>query len=176
MSHPEQLAFVDSIKDQFPDHFRFCRVLEIGSRNVNGSVRQFFDSCLYTGIDCEDGRDVDVVTIAHNYRPELPQTVFDTVISCESFEHDPFLKKTVAVIIGKYLRKGGLFVGTWASPNQLEHGTSRSTPNEIYGPDPEYYAGVSPEKFRSLANQYLNPLNISEERGGYDVYCWGIRK
>ena len=176
MSHPEMMRFVESVKDKYPEFFEFCEVLEIGSRNVNGSVRQFFESCRYTGIDCEDGKDVDVVTLAHNFRPHDRSHRFDTVISCEAFEHDPFLKKTLAVCVGSLLRKGGLFVGTWASPNRSEHGTVKSTPQEIFGPDPEYYRGVSAENFRKIASRYLDPLEVTEERDSLDVYAWGFRK
>jgi hypothetical protein len=175
VSHPEQVAFVDSIRTRFPDNFEFCEVLEIGSRNVNGTVRSLFDSCRYIGIDCTEGPGVDLVTLAHNFRP--PEgTLYDTVISCEAFEHDPFLKKTLAVCVGKYLKKGGLFVATWASPERQEHGTTKSTPEEIYGPDPEYYRGVSAKNFSSIASRWLDPLEVREERGGQDVYAWGIRK
>ena len=44
MSHQQQLIFVASVKDQFPEYFSQTKVLEVGSLNINGSVRQFFNN------------------------------------------------------------------------------------------------------------------------------------
>jgi SAM-dependent methyltransferase len=66
-------------------------VLEIGSRNINGTVRQFFsDAKQYIGIDMESGEGVDIVTDSHNliYEPDLRHKFFDTIICLETLEHD----------------------------------------------------------------------------------------
>jgi hypothetical protein len=42
MSHQQQLDFVASVKAQFPEYFSQAKVLEVGSLDINGSVRQFF--------------------------------------------------------------------------------------------------------------------------------------
>jgi predicted SAM-dependent methyltransferase len=60
--------------------------LEIGSRNVNGTVRGFFTG-RYTGMDLEAGPCVDIVGDAHsplNYHFDT----YDTVICLEMLEHD----------------------------------------------------------------------------------------
>jgi len=41
MSHPAEMEFVQSIKDKFPNNFTGKNVLEIGSLNINGTVRDF---------------------------------------------------------------------------------------------------------------------------------------
>lgn len=41
MSHQQQLDFVAAVKAEFPEHFSQTKVLEVGSLNINGSVRQF---------------------------------------------------------------------------------------------------------------------------------------
>lgn len=174
MAHTAQMIFVQQMRNKFPTHFEYCEVLEVGSRNVNGTVRQFFDTCRYTGIDCVDGPCVDCVTLAHEYRP--PKVGFyDTVISCSTFEHDPYLKETLTTVLGKCLRKDGLFVGSWVGPKWKEHGTIRTTGNEgIYGPDPNYYKGVSGAEFRKLASGYFKSLEIEDQKG-LDVFVWGLR-
>lgn len=187
MSHPEQLKFVLGVKERFPKHFEDAAVvLEVGSRDVNGSVRQFFAGCWYTGVDCTPGEGVDRVCLAHEFVPNDLDgkpivtsdggliAIFDTVVSCEAFEHDPHLEKTLWRI-RSLLKPGGLFVGTWASPDRQEHGTARSTPGAVFGPDADYYKGLSAADFAALAAGWLDPLEVTTERNGLDVYALGFR-
>jgi hypothetical protein len=39
MAHLEQKVYIKSIKDKFPYYFNNTKVLEIGSLNINGSIR-----------------------------------------------------------------------------------------------------------------------------------------
>ena len=43
MSHPQQLFFVGGIKQFLGELFQHTKVLEIGSLDINGSVRSFFE-------------------------------------------------------------------------------------------------------------------------------------
>ncbi len=164
---------MERVRKEYPKKFKRARVLEIGSLNVNGSVRQYFEACDYTGIDCHAGRDVDVVTLAHEYQGEP----FDTVISCECFEHDPHLRETIDAVY-RLLKPHGLFVATWAGPARPEHGTKQSD-GQHWGPDHEYYRGVSAHEFLSLVKDQYYPRRISakvDAKGGEDdVYFWGVK-
>jgi hypothetical protein len=51
MAHQEQKDFVQKLRNNFSNFFTDKKVLEIGSLNINGSIREFFDNCKYTGID-----------------------------------------------------------------------------------------------------------------------------
>ena len=65
-------------------------VLEIGSYNVNGTIRDCFkDAKSYLGVDQEAGPDVDLVLDAKMlWTPRvLPKEQYDTVICCEMLEH-----------------------------------------------------------------------------------------
>jgi hypothetical protein len=112
------------------------RVLEIGSRNINGSVRALF-RCPYVGIDVEPGPLVDVVADGASYQPELP---VDTVVCCEVLEHAP----AAAAIVGhalELLPPGGILIVTCAAPERASHsgidgGLLRAG---------EYYAGIRPD-------------------------------
>jgi SAM-dependent methyltransferase len=172
MSHSEQAGYVLRVAGKHPEFFNGRRVLEIGSRDVNGSVRRYFRGCDYVGLDCTPGRGVDVVCLAHEYDPPAP---FDVVISCEAFEHDPHLAETVGRAI-ELLRPGGLFLATWASPLRAEHGTERSTPGEVYGPDGGYYRGVAADEFVRILAGRLDPLEVLTERDGLDVYAYGFKR
>lgn len=62
------------------------RVLEVGSMDVNGSVRENFRNCEYTGIDFREGPGVDVVMDAVDL-PKKFGPVFDVVLCLETLEH-----------------------------------------------------------------------------------------
>lgn len=62
-------------------------ILEIGSRDVNGGVRQFFDQHNYTGIDSEDGPGVDRVMNAYDLMNRTWPPQFDLIIATEVLEH-----------------------------------------------------------------------------------------
>ena len=48
MAHKEQMQFVQAVRKMFPHLFAGKRVLEIGSLNINGTVRGFFEAVSYT--------------------------------------------------------------------------------------------------------------------------------
>ena len=87
MSHPKQLQFLKNLsillfKEKKPSDFN---ILEIGSYEVNGSIRNFFGGSKYLGIDLTNGPGVDLVMSGENIT-ELNQK-FNVIISSESFEH-----------------------------------------------------------------------------------------
>jgi hypothetical protein len=45
MAHESQQNFVSRVKSRFPDSFSGKRVLEVGSLDINGSVRSLFVGC-----------------------------------------------------------------------------------------------------------------------------------
>ena len=61
MSHKEQIDFFMSIKNKFPEMFNGVSVLEVGSLDINGSIRNLFDATIYIGVDLEEGPSVDVI-------------------------------------------------------------------------------------------------------------------
>lgn len=61
-------------------------VLELGSFNVNGSVRPLFPGTRYVGVDVVPGPGVDVV-VSDDRLPFCPRT-FDIALSTECLEHD----------------------------------------------------------------------------------------
>jgi SAM-dependent methyltransferase len=67
-------------------------VLEVGSLNVNGSLREMFDGP-YIGVDKLPGKGVDQIADAN--RLEFDNRTFDVVVCTEMLAHDPHPWKTV---------------------------------------------------------------------------------
>ena len=63
------------------------KIIEIGSYDVNGSVRQFFEKSFYGGVDLTVGPGVDIV--CEGDKVDHPDNTYDIAISCECFEHNP---------------------------------------------------------------------------------------
>ncbi len=177
MSHPAQMKFVGIVSQHLPDYFSYSNVLEIGSLDINGSVRCFFTNCEYIGIDVGEGPGVDIVCDGQNYK--APVGSFDQVISCEAMEHNPHWIGTFQNMI-KLCRPAGLVVMTCASMGRREHGTSRTTPRNspltiAFGW--EYYKNLSLCDFerqidlKSNFSTYSFWINWSS----YDLYFCGIR-
>lgn len=83
------------------------RVLEVGSLNVNGTVKHLFsDAEEYIGIDFRDGKDVDIVMNAHDIPTRFMENSFDTVICMDMLEHDDRFWITLSAI-NFVLKPGG---------------------------------------------------------------------
>lgn len=78
---------IGAVRTWFEAHAVGCLapVLEIGSYNVNGTVRDLFPEP-YTGLDMQDGPGVDVVANAELASTFAPGA-FQTIVSTETLEH-----------------------------------------------------------------------------------------
>jgi SAM-dependent methyltransferase len=174
MTHRQQQAFVASIKKAFPDFFVGSRVLEVGSLNINGSVRQHFSGGQYIGIDIGAGPDVDVVCQGQDY--DAPDGSFDVVISCECLEHNPFWRETFANML-RLCRPGGLVIMTCASTGRPEHCTRRTTPEG--GPVTvwDYYRNLTARDLRrSIAlRRHLTAWKFFADLSSCDLYFAGFK-
>jgi SAM-dependent methyltransferase len=77
------------------------RVMEVGSCDINGSLRPIVESwkpAEYVGVDIEKGPGVDVVCRAEDLDGYFPKDSFDIVISTEMIEHIEDWRKAVSSI------------------------------------------------------------------------------
>lgn len=89
------------------------KVLEIGSLDINGGVRDFFmDAEEYIGIDMVKGKGVDKVVEAHDILKFWPEESFDIVLCLEMLEHDITFWHTVDNMSKILKKKGVLIVST----------------------------------------------------------------
>ena len=170
MSHKQQLDFVQAVKDQFPEYFKGTKVLEVGSLNINGSVRQFFEANEYIGCDLGEGAGVDIVCQGHEL--PYPDGSFDVVISCECFEHDQHWEKTFQKMID-LARKGGLIIFSCATIGRPEHGTARTSPTDAPFVN-DYYRNLSEEDFEQFKSSF-NSYRFSQCLSPKDLYFWGLK-
>ena len=126
MSHGSQVKYVRKLQETLGPFFTDQRVLEVGSLDINGSVRQFFSGGSYVGLDVAAGPGVDVVCQGQEYA--APDGSYDVVISCEAMEHNPHWVGTMENMI-RVCRPGGLVVMTCATVGRPEHGTARTDPH-----------------------------------------------
>jgi len=90
------------------------RVLELGSLNVNGTIRSAFDDCgvlEYVGLDARAGECVDVVMNAADLYEAHHLGQFDCVVATSFFEHDPTFWDTLDGVYRR-LNHGGIFIVT----------------------------------------------------------------
>ncbi|MGC9107245.1 MAG: class I SAM-dependent methyltransferase [Infirmifilum sp.] len=79
--------------------FKNKRVLEVGSKYVNGSVRplieRFCEPKEYIGVDIEPGKYVDIILPVERLVEYFGSESFDVVISTETLEHVQDWRKAV---------------------------------------------------------------------------------
>ena len=97
------------------DMIRGKRILEVGSKNVNGSLREFISGlnpASYTGIDVEKGAGVDMVVDAEKMDAELslPDGGYDVVICTEVMEHVKDWRKAINNIKDKLAPEGFVLI------------------------------------------------------------------
>ena len=57
MAHFPQKKFVEEVRTRFPAFFERSKVLEVGSWNVTGTIRDVFNSCDYRGVELSSSPD-----------------------------------------------------------------------------------------------------------------------
>ena len=117
--HYENRLFWSRTVRQYPRYFQDpSRVIEFGSLNINGSLRDFFHVTDHVGIDWRPGPCVDVVSLAHE-APFEAET-FDTVLSASMLEHDPHWKESLDKMIS-VMKPEGILVLTWGAARNPRH-------------------------------------------------------
>lgn len=99
-------------------------VLEMGSRNVNGSLRSYVESlgpAQYLGVDIQDGPGVDYIQDVTLLLDDFGSNAFDYVISTELLEHTKNWRKVIHVM-KNIVKPGGVILITTRSKGFQYHG------------------------------------------------------
>lgn len=111
-------------------------VVEIGSLDINGTVRHLFPYADWHGIDVVAGPGVDEVADGATWQPA---GLVDLVVCCEVLEHTSSWREIVANA-ARMVRSGGRVILTAAGPGRAPHSAVDGGPVR----DGEYYANVDP--------------------------------
>lgn len=134
-------------------------VIEIGSRDINGSVRSLFPNAKWIGIDVVQGIGVDIVVDALVYSPA---DQVDLVVCTEVLEHTEFWCQIISRA-ETWLRPYGRMILTCAGPGREPH--SAIDGGELQ--EGEYYGNITPEQ---LAAEFVNGGFIDIRTESNDVW------
>ena len=180
MAHLEMQQFCKDVKALHPKHFDKVKVLDIGSLDINGNNKVLFTNSHYTGLDIAEGKNVDVVSLAHEFKTKEK---YDVVVSTECLEHDIHWQKTLKKML-QLTKKGGLMFLTCATTGRIEHGTINAhpdtSPNTIAkgGEWATYYKNLTKDEIDSViqADKNFKDFGYIINGAANDLYFWGIKK
>jgi ubiquinone/menaquinone biosynthesis C-methylase UbiE len=107
---------------------------------------------------------------------DYPDNMFDTVASCECFEHNPEWVATFKNM-HRMAKKNGLIFMSCATTGRAEHGTPRTSPADapFCG---EYYKNLTEEDFMAelpLAEMFSS-FKFAVGKETHDLYFCGFKK
>lgn len=100
------------------------KILEVGSRDVNGSIRPIFENLRgvsYLGVDLVEGERVDQVIDVCKLDTVFEPASFDAVLTTEMLEHCYDWKAGIIQMV-RVIKPGGLLLLTTRSPGFELHG------------------------------------------------------
>jgi hypothetical protein len=147
------------------------RVLEIGSRDVNGTLRSLFaerqQKPVYLGIDIVRGRGVDVVACGEGYVPPWPM---DLVFCAEVLEHVPdATAKGICQNALKMLEPGGVLLMSMATDPREPHSAGDSAPLQ----PGEFYRNVRVDQLRDWLEGFAGVQWFKHAHG--DLYVKAVK-
>jgi cyclopropane fatty-acyl-phospholipid synthase-like methyltransferase len=172
--HQQQVDFIKSVLKKYPEYKSNVKVLDVGSQDINGNNRQFFDAetTEYTGLDIAEGNNVDVVSKVHEYKTRKK---YDVVISGEMLEHDKHYKESIKAMT-RLTKRLGILIITCASEGREEHGTHGkhewTSPHTL-----DHYHNISIEEFKDIIDldKFL-VYDLQYNQYTCDLYFYGIKK
>jgi SAM-dependent methyltransferase len=154
-----------------------ARAIEIGSCDVNGTLRSAFASAeAYVGVDLEPGPGVDLVAFGHEV--DESDGAFDMAVSGSCFEHDPHWRETFTNMV-RLTRPGGVVAFTCASTGFPEHGTTRTLVTDSPGTQAmglDYYRNLEAADFEGLPlSEWLSTWRFWYIPTTMELYFAGVR-
>jgi hypothetical protein len=140
-------------------------VVELGSRNANGGVRDLFPKARsYTGIDITDGPGVDIAMDAALWRPTHG---YACVITTETLEHAQNWRQILSSGAAA-LAPDGIMLVTCAMGGRVPH--SATIPDTPPAPG-EYYGNVHQKDFEIAVDQLRLQADIAINHRNHDLYA-----
>ena len=144
------------------------KVLEIGSKNVNGSVRPLFVGADYLGIDVLEGADVDCVIDARDFDGH---GLFDYAVSTEALEHCPYPQEIVQCAY-RALKSGGLAIITAASTGRVPH-KQNGEPGDL---GDEWYQNIEADGLKNMLEETgFEQIKVNFRDDSHDVQATAMK-
>lgn len=139
--HADAFQFVKQIADT-----KVIRepIIEIGSRNINGSARDAFSGCKYVGFDIAGGNGVDVIIDITKTKSKAHLGKYRTIITTETLEH--VLPASIVPAMFDYVSGDCQVIITCATGKREPH--SAVDGGHLRGG--EYYGNVDPSELKAL--------------------------
>jgi len=161
--HRTNRLWWERCKKKYSKHFsKDSKVLEVGSRYINGAIRDFFSIEEWIGIDWLDGKNVDIVTLAHEFESD---TRFDTIVSASMLEHDPHWEKSLKNSM-LHMKEDGILIFSWQAARSKPHG-------KRYAPDKKYHALKAELVFNYLEKIGMYVHEFHYEKNLFSEGTWG---
>ena len=141
---------IDFVKKFQKEHPFLGRVLDVGSLDINGNLREEFEEFDYLGVDMRPGKNVDIDINGHDLKETFAKGEFDIVICFDTLEHDDQFWLTVENMKWVLKKGGWLLVGA-PSINHPRHN------------HPFDYYRFTKDSFRDYIFKDMNNVFIHEE-------------
>jgi SAM-dependent methyltransferase len=158
-----------AVRKTFVSKSTGVNVLEVGSLDINGSVRFLFNDLIsdggsFFGIDVQEGPGVDLVADASVYKSEKQ---YDIVVCAEVFEHTAVWPKIVKNAYS-LLTPGGMFIATMAGEGRAPHSAIDENPIRSW----EYYKNVTGPDLKEKLFIFSDwEVNVKDK----DTRCWAVK-
>lgn len=160
--HEAARRYIQQAVENYVGRTEGLSVLEFGSYNVNGTVRDHFCGSDFLGIDTRDGPGVDLVCDASEFDGDGQ---YDVVVSAETLEHAERPKEIIERAWDA-LKPGGLLILTAAAPERAPHNGN----GDPLQPGEEHYAGIHPDDLGKWLKGW-NVVDQTHSPGDGDVYA-----
>jgi predicted SAM-dependent methyltransferase len=154
------------------------RILEVGSHDVNGIVRDLFEPPgKYIGIDHREGDNVDIALNGNDMSAHFEDESFDWVLCNSVMEHDLHFWLTTAEM-KRVLKPGGILIVGMPGLGFTHHGVSDDigvNPGIATNPEGagiyDYYRFTAAAYYRFFLKGYQEVEVHNVERCGYLRLC-----
>lgn len=138
-------------------------VLDVGGRNINGTVRHLFQFNRYVSVDLYPGSGVDVVGDFTEYKGEQ----VDVVVCMEVAEHTPRWPAIIANA-ARHLPPGGLLIFTAAGPDRAPH--SATDGGELT--QGEWYRNLEPDDLSDVLRGHFSRHQVDVTGPDIRAVAW----
>lgn len=133
------------------------KVLEVGSCDINGSVRKLFSTQYYVGVDIQNGPGVNIL-LPNPKELIFKSRYFDVIVCTEMLEHAEFPEAMISEMY-RVLRWGGVLLLTTRSEGFPHHNP------------PDYHRFSEAEIEKMLGEASFRPIKVGVDPEAPGVFA-----